>query len=193
VFSPSTCLFSLAAEITTGPEHYLIWSWISADIPWHVNCISNSRVIKPFFKVHINLTSGEDIHRTSDSGCHWNSYQSLGAHTVGTGLFIQWINSEYMENKFKIPSNTNSLIIFWIYWNQNVADTCQLPPAISIRSIYFTVRSERSKKGTMVALYYSSVTPRPPKKSAWCPAWSSLRSPCELYGNPNKLILMCSC
>ena len=36
-------------------------------------------------------------------------------HTVGTGLFIQWINSEYIENKFKISSNTNSLIIFWIY------------------------------------------------------------------------------
>jgi len=35
--------------------------------------------------------------------------------TAGTGLFIQWINSEYMENKFKISSNTNSPIIFWIY------------------------------------------------------------------------------
>ena len=35
--------------------------------------------------------------------------------TVGTGLFIQWINSEYMENKFKISFNTNSPIIFWIY------------------------------------------------------------------------------
>ena len=35
--------------------------------------------------------------------------------TAGTGPFIQWINSDYMENKFKISSNTNSLIIFWIH------------------------------------------------------------------------------
>ena len=134
-------------------------------------------------------------------------------NTVGTGLFIQWINSEYMENKFKISSNTNSPIIFWIClkfilqfvsilfsayiqnivqwinWNQNVADTCQLPPAISSRLIYLAVRSERSKKGTMVMLCYTSVTPCPLKKSAW----SSSHSPRELYGNPNKLILMCSC
>jgi len=35
--------------------------------------------------------------------------------TTGVGLYIQWINFEYTENKFKISSNSNSLFIFWIY------------------------------------------------------------------------------
>jgi len=34
---------------------------------------------------------------------------------MGVGLYIQWINFEYTENKFKISSNSNSLFIFWIY------------------------------------------------------------------------------
>jgi len=142
-------------------------------------------------------------------------------HTAGTGLFIQWINSEYMENKFKISSNTNSLIIFWIYL-KFILQFVSILFSAYIQNIVvgYTVNILKSKcgghlstatcylhqidllsceiwwKGARKGRWSRCITVvwhPAPRKRVHGPAWSSSRSPHELYGNPNKLILMCSC